>query len=357
MNRMKELSEANNNPSLMPDKVSYASLIKAITEEGRYDSCWEIESIIDMMESSSQPSLQPDSKIYTLALDGFFKSSDITAPSKGESLVDRLRERVVRGVSSAKPDVYMYAILIKLHSNVGDVRKSDSVLSRMIREYKNGNLACRPNETVYITAMGSWKRSKRSDAFDGAFRLFNDMKMQYKEGNLQCKPTLMTFGQLMVILANSEKPSKQMIGFKLLRSMEEFGLEADRPVLNWYLRVCASVCGGSEERQNSLHSAFEVFESLRSSRMEANSNSFISMVHACANLLDDPKERETQILDVFTKCTEDGYVNRKFLLALQRFLPRERFSEIVPLGPMSRIDMGAIPLLWKLNYVLNEPDK
>jgi hypothetical protein len=60
------------------------------------------------------------------------------------------------------------------HSNE-DMRcfkKLDSIPARMLHEYKEGNNDCRPNEVAFITAMGAWERSGRSDAFDGALRLF-----------------------------------------------------------------------------------------------------------------------------------------------------------------------------------------
>ena len=160
----------------------------------------------------------------------------------------------------------------------------------------------------------------------------------------------------MVILANSDNKSskkKQQIGQQLLRSMkEEFDVEPDRMVLNWYLRVCASASSGSyAERQESLRSAFEVFESLRNSKWRADSNSYITMFHACHNLLneEDPEGCCTRISGVFSQCAEDGYVNRKVLMFLKRFVSAETYQELTLLNVEADPTVDSIPASWHRN--------
>jgi hypothetical protein len=143
------------------------------------------------------------------------------------------------------------------------------------------------NEVAYVTAMGSWERWGRSDALDGASRLFSDMKKQYREGNFECRPTVRTFGQIMVILCSKRAPFEtkhwiQTTAFheRVWRRGGPCGIE----LVSW---VCALTSGNEQDRQDSLQSAFEVFESLRNNKMGTDSNSYISMLHACANLLDE----------------------------------------------------------------------
>jgi hypothetical protein len=350
MQRMQELSEIYGNSGLMPDKVSYASLIRAIAREGKPNSLSEIEKIIREMESSIQPSMQPDLKIYALVLDAMSKSGDSTAVVKAEGLLARLKYRFARRESFVRPDVVMCTILMKIFSKAGLVKRSDSVLTTMNQEYEEGNIRCRPNEMAFITAMGTWERSERSDAFDGALRLFHNMRVQYRKGNANCKPTVRTFGQLMVILAQSNHPSKQKIGYTLLRSMQEFDVEADRMILNWYLRVCATSTGTDQERSDSFLAATEVFESLQSSKTGADSNNYTSMLCACVNLLDSAEERRSRISEIFQKCVDGGRVDHKVLMTLRRFLTSSEHQELTSLdADYSSLDMKKVPQSWHRN--------
>lgn len=345
---MKHLSIKCNNPNLLPDKISYAALMKAIIKEGKPGVISDIEGILHELEHSNQISMQPDRRIYAIVLETFFESGNDAALLQAKDLIVRMKKH-----TKLQPDRVIYTILIKIHSLVNDVHGSDEVLRTMIRAYNSGRTECRPNEEAFVTAMSTWEQSERSDSPDGAFRIFNDMVALYNKGNHDCKPSLKSFGKLMCILAKTKSEnntSKIQRGQRLFSEMEKYSVKPDLSVFNWYIRVCASL--NSEDRsvqRESWTEALATFKFLRENRM-ADSHTYNSMFHACDSLLHDQDERDSQFRDIFTNCRNDGQVDRRILTSLKRFLPSKLYTELTTLDPRDNgIHMRKIPASWKKN--------
>jgi len=338
--RMKRLSEEHQNPRLLPDKVSYASFIKAIVKQGGKFS--EVESILLQLEDSNQPNMKPDRKIYAMILESLFASEDKDALDKANELVERMKTH-----TKLQPDRVIYTVLMKIHSLCKNVKGSDQVLRQMIQAFESGRTDCCPNEEAFVTAMSTWEQSDRSDSVDGALRIFNDMVALYKSGNVDCKPSLKSFGKLMVILAKSEYETKMKKGERLLSEMHKYGVIADQSFYNWYIRGLATVQTKDESlARKSWKEAQATFLKLREMEL-ANSHTYNSMFYACDNLL---QNQEDVIRDIFQKCRDDGMVNRRILTSLRRSINSNLYSELTGLDPSdNNIQMKKIPESWKRN--------
>jgi hypothetical protein len=347
MERMKQLSIEYNNPRLLPDKVSYTALMKAIIKEGNPGFFSEIDDILDKMEHSDQISIQPDRRVYAIVLEAFFISNDDDAALlRAKDLVERMKKH-----TNLQPDRVIYTILIKIHSLFNDVHGSDEVLYTMIQAYNSGRKDCRPNEEAFVTAMSTWEQSERRDASDGAFRIFNHMIGMYtSKGNPDCRPSLKSFGKLMVILAKSEHESNIQKGRRLFSEMEKYGVDPDLSIFNWYIEVCATV--NSKERsvqRECWTEALATFHTLRESGM-ANSHTYNSIFHGCHRLLHNQDDQYPVFRDIFSKCQNDGKVDRRILTTLKRFLPSEFYRELTTLDPTDNgIHMKKVPASWKRN--------
>ena len=339
--RMKRLSEEHQNPRLLPDKSSYASLIKAIVKQGGKFS--EVESILLQLEDSNQPSMKPDRKIYAIVLESLFASEDKDALDKSNELIERMKTN-----TKLQPDRVIYTVLMKIHSLCKNVKGSDQVLRQMIQAYKSGRTDCRPNEEAFVTAMSTWEQSDRSNSVDGALRIFNDMIALYKNGNVDCKPSLKSFGKLMVILAKSKYETKMNKGKRLLAEMHKYGVIADQSMYNWYIRGLATVQTKDESLvRKSWKEAQATFLKLREMEL-ANSHTYNSMFYACDNLLQN--QEDNIIRDIFQKCRDDGMVNRRILTSLRRSINSNLYSELTGLDPSdNNIQMKKIPESWKRN--------
>mmetsp|Transcript_49917 Transcript_49917/g.53882 ORF Transcript_49917/g.53882 Transcript_49917/m.53882 type:complete len:804 (-) Transcript_49917:126-2537(-) len=344
--RMEQLSISYDNPLLLPDKVSYAALLSAVIQEGQSGYASETEAIVREMELSDQVSMKPDRNIYTIVLDAIFKEGDDGALFRAKNVMDRMEQHC-----DLKPDNVMCTLLMKIHSLSDDVQGSNEVLHKMIEAYNSGRTDCYPSEIVFITAMSTWELSGRKDAPDASLRIFNSMVSLYQGGNVGCRPSLKTFGILMVILAKSEHKSKLQIGQRLFYQMELYGIDPDLSLLNWYIRVCATVnskCSRNLQKENWME-ALLTFDRIRGNKL-ANSHSYNSILYACNSLIYDPNEKCSILSDIFSKCQNDGLVDGRILASLKRFVPPKVFHDLTNLNPREkRIDMAQIPTSWKRN--------
>jgi hypothetical protein len=326
--RMENLADELQNPSLLPDKISYASLIQAIREENyanpKDDYLDELESVVLTMEESDQPSMKPDLNTYALVLDAFTRSRDTSAPERAERIMDGMTAK-----SGLYPDAIIYTILMKIYSNAGAVEKSDNALSRMVQDYKDGNLACQPSELAYKTAMSSWARSNRPDAVDRAIRLFRDLMHQYEHGNTKCRPNEETFLQLMTILSLGHEPSKHKIGQIILDHMMDLGIPPSKKLLNTFLHACSRTTGDHQDRQDALSAAMEIFVGMRKRPNGVESYTYNCMLHVCQHLIDDTEERERRLCQVSTQCANDGLVNQHILATLRKYLSLDRYESLI----------------------------
>ncbi|KAG7368587.1 PPR: pentatricopeptide repeat domain containing protein [Nitzschia inconspicua] len=325
MTRMEELAEQYDNAEFLPDRVSYAALLRAIIVERQDDFVHRVQEVLERMELSDRSTMLPDANVYALALDAFFKSGD-----KKLALVfaKKVFRRIKRD-SRVLPDEVLFTLLMKIYSLVEDAAGSDRVLFEMIDAYENqGRDDCCPTEVSFVTAMSSWERSQRYDAPERALDLFDTMMTLYKNGNDACRPGQKIFGQLMVILAKSNYRSKLQVGRKLLRTMKELSLEPDLMVLNWYIHVCASGSGGSEEsRKECWKDAKATLIILRERKRGPNSQTYNSLLYACHNLFQDPAQSKHEMKWIFDQCKEDGLLDRRFAKTLKKLLPRREYEE------------------------------
>mmetsp|Transcript_6704 Transcript_6704/g.14272 ORF Transcript_6704/g.14272 Transcript_6704/m.14272 type:complete len:489 (+) Transcript_6704:597-2063(+) len=344
--RMEKMSSQLNNPLLLPDKISYATVIKLIIQEEKPGFLSEIEKILQRMEGSDMLSLQPDRDIYTIVLEAIFISGGDVALFRAERLLDRMGWYL-----DLKPDRIMYTILMKIHSSIGDVQGANEVLSTMIEAYESGRTDCCPNEMAFITVLSAWEQSERENVPDEAFRIFNDMVSLYNNGIEDCRPSLKTFGMLMVIIAKSNHYLKMQMAQSLVSQMEKYGVDPDVTILNWYMRVCATITSSDpSQHRESWTEALLTFDMLQEIGL-ANSKSYNSIFHACDRLVLDPEERYFFFRDTYYKCRNDGQVDRKILTYLRRFLSPKIYRHLTKLDPR---DNG---IKMKVYRQLNELDK
>ena len=344
MERMRQLSILHNNPSLLPDKVSYAALMKAIIKEDETHSFSRLNDILGKMEHSDQISMQPDQNIYTIVLETLCRSTDRSALVRAKELVERMEK-----YTKCKPDTLMFTTLLKIHSVFNDVHGSDKLLCTMIEAYNAGRPNCRPSEDTFMMAMHPWEDSGRRDAPDAAFRIFNKMVDLYNKGNSTCRPTSESFGKLMIILAKSDHNLKMQMARRIFSEMKKHRVEPDYRILNWYIRVCATNnCTYQSDQRENWNEALATFNIMRRNGT-ANANTYNMMFRACGRLLHNKDDQSFIFRDLFSMCQEDGHVNRKVLTSLRLLLPPKVYRELTTLNPRDNIHMKRIPESWKRN--------
>jgi hypothetical protein len=346
---MQRAADRHDNPALLPDKFSYAALLRTTIAESNLDFVSKVDALLRTMEESAHAPARPDLKTYSMVLDACGKSQDVDAPAYAEELFGRLKLRCAQGDGTLRPDTSIYTILMKIYSNAGDAVRSESLLAVMAKECAAGNSSCRPDEVAYRTAISAWGRSSLPESLTRAMRLFQDMKNEHDNGNIACRPTSKTILELMLVVSRSKEANKIKIGKSLLQSMRELGIPWDQRVWNAFLGVCAKTTVDATDRNEALQTAIEVFESLRNREsMVADSGIYSSMLYVGENLIENMEERHQFQCEVFSMCAEDGKVNRPVLLTLRRLLPAGRYQSLTGLDPkITALDMAAVPSSWQ----------
>ena len=121
--RMKDINLKTGNESVLPDKVTYTSLIKALHED-RIPGCSE----------------------------------------KGKALLKMMEEAATKGNSRLKPDLFTYSTVLNALSYDGYPEQCEELVDKMESEGLGGNIEIFPDIVCYNKVMASYRKQRRRDA-------------------------------------------------------------------------------------------------------------------------------------------------------------------------------------------------
>ena len=170
--RMQQLASEHNNPGLLPDKLSYSSLMLSLTHEGRRGYADKVDALLKEMEDSPDESVQPDLIAYSVALDAWSKSGEAHAAERARAIPSRMTGPV-------RPSTVCFNCLMNIYATEGKAEEAESVLEMMDRESRAGNPRTKPRSTDFATCINAWAKSDRlSECWERSSQLFNTMMDQ-----------------------------------------------------------------------------------------------------------------------------------------------------------------------------------
>lgn len=321
--RMIRLGQEHSNPEMLPDKISYTTLMKAWIQEEAPGYAERVEQLLKQMndayEKEGMMTLKPDVVSYGCAIDAWSRGGDAASVFRAEALLRQMERLSEKGDVTLRPNDFCFNSVINAHSKAGNAQEAESVLQRMEDSYQAGNRRAKPDSVTYTSCIDAWARCRGTVEQDPVLRsqaLFDAMLERYKKGDEHSKPTAATFAALMMVLANHK--SSNIYGFarKNLQVLQEHDVDLNSIAYNALLYACSRE---PSKKSDALELAITSYHSMKNQGIPVDSITYKSLLHVVHNLVEGEDERQRALEDVFSRCQHDGVVNDAILNTMQRF--------------------------------------
>lgn len=177
-----------------PDTYSYNSLINAYAKKGH---ALMAKKLLKQMEDSfdnGNTTVRPDKVTFNTVIYALSKSSLQGSAEEAEALLERMEAMYKEGRAELKPTPTTYTTVINAWANSRDPRKATrarKILNTMIEGYKAGDVNLKPDVKAFTSVISACSRIdlKHADQIRSALRLaiqtFEEMKNspEYDEAN------------------------------------------------------------------------------------------------------------------------------------------------------------------------------
>ncbi|GKY96329.1 hypothetical protein MPSEU_000592600 [Mayamaea pseudoterrestris] len=260
-----------------PNKLSYTTLMKALTRCKNVRAADRCLGILQEMWESTDQSLnsnaRPDVYVYNIAILAWSQAAkrDAKAALQAEALYQDLKTRFDNGDELLEPTEATYVALMTAWNNMarmssgdnqkaaerckfyfnqaqaqqcvltvrlytamldslkelGDAKQADKLFQQMIDDVKGGNSKAMPTIETLHTLMTTWARSQSRDAPLKAEAMLELMTQLYEDQNLTLKPDVTTYNVVLNCWAKSKRKEAPIRAQEIVKLMEEkciFGL-------------------------------------------------------------------------------------------------------------------------------------
>ncbi len=355
MNRMNELYAKTHNDSLLPDKVSYTSLLKAIMSDripGFATECKAILELMDFEYSKGNLKLKPDLITYGTVINAIAIGD---FPEECEKLLDKMEKLASEGDKDLYPNIICYNTVMNAY---GKRRRTDAVIqverifNRIDESREKGNVRLKPNVVTYSTFIDALARSNEENKVQRAEALFNQLLEKYNETHDErlC-PSTPLWNSLMLLYAESDIHDKADKALETIRRMEKSGNVADTVVYNTLLKACAKSSGRyPDQRDRVIEISKIALEALRSKKgLKVDSYAYNSLLWISNNCIDDPEEKQATIKALFKSSCNDGEVNKLVFDTFKRVASHELFFELIGSDKGVSLEALHVPVEWSRN--------
>lgn len=314
-------------------------------------------------ECESRPEVTPNAKTYTCVICAMAKSRRQTDALEANRILERMWSRYQDGDNSAKPDAVAFTAVISCWSSINQQHGRDygadevvlELLERMKTLGEQGHEDMAPNARTYTSVLKTLSNSQKSYAYDKAMWLLDEMETSFQEGNLAVEPSNFHYNAILDLIARGSFLDKVGPATELFREMKALGRESVRPNIITYnslLRVCANTYGGSEEKQEALKLAIELFRKvLRDDSMEASSITFL-FFFKCVRKHGrvDPQFQLKVFQHSFDYCCKRGLLSDYILAQLKMALTADVLKGLLGLESIpNELSVSDLPSEWSRN--------
>lgn len=154
MQRMIKRAKDLKDDSLLPDTVTYTSLIQALANSREKDSIDRALKWFREMESQyliGNDAVRPNKMTYTALINCWSYSNRPEAPEKVASILTKMEEAAEEGHFDSKPDAFVYGSIIKMMNKSKSDDKAARVwrlYERMKSKYESGDAEMKPNNII-----------------------------------------------------------------------------------------------------------------------------------------------------------------------------------------------------------------
>lgn len=148
------------------DRVAYNALIHAqSTQSGSADKA---EMLLDyMLEQNGPSSIRPNAITFNTVLDAISKSKLPGSAARAEKILNKMQLIYEEGWNELRPDTFSFASVLNAYANSDEpdaAAKAEEILKHMHLIHQNGNNNVIPNTICFATVIKAYSRSRDNDA-------------------------------------------------------------------------------------------------------------------------------------------------------------------------------------------------
>lgn len=263
LNHLEELSL--HKPDLRPNKLCYTPVISAWARLG------DLERALAVLErqkaayraSDRDESLLPDSVTYGSLISAFAKSKTENALDQMEGLLESMEQDEFEAAVRPNSIIYTHVMVAYWKSDLPDAaQKAEGILANMQERYSQGDIDSKPDDASYSPVILAWGRSPLPDKAERAWALVQQMCESYSHGNLDVQPNVIHFTGVLNACAHtqgSEEHKKRAVAIALevMAEMQKHNVKPNERAFAALLEVFGHQVSSMKERVKYSSIAFE----------------------------------------------------------------------------------------------------
>ncbi|KAL7498203.1 hypothetical protein ACHAWT_006156 [Skeletonema menzelii] len=337
--RMMDNFRITGNEQMRPDVISYTGVIKAYINSpiGGVKALELLDEMNDECMNGNRGA-KPDNKAKSVVIDACIKSGLLTEAF-----------RIFSGIDDSEKSIVMFNTILTGYKNEGRCHEAESVLRKMISLSDEGYPNCSPNTLSYYLCIFALSKGKGKERVARARALFNETIQRYRGGDISCEPSADLFNALAQVISHSEIPCRENEVLTLLEEMEAYGCT---PTLESF-NILIHTCSRSEEKnnmRNALQIAASAYSALDAAGLTADSVTYVSMIRAILNLMNDSEGKVQALTALFRKCCEGGFLNQHMINVLAQDTSEDDFQSITGISRgLDALQIDRLPYEWRQN--------
>jgi hypothetical protein len=305
LSEMETLYLSSDDEDLRPNESSYNACIKAHVKNGSSsnrnsngaDSVNNAEAILNRMAAAN---VTPNRRSYNLLLYALANSSFVDAAERADSILSKMLAAYRQGDENVKPDINSYNQVIASWARgkvAGFEYRMQSVLDKLLRD--SVSMKIQPNSDTFNTVMGGWLKSNKPEAQERIDDILEKMKSSFANGNEDAKPDRVSINTVLAAFRKNGGDTALDQAMKIRYSMEsEYSITPDTVTNNILVDSwCKSRRPDAPERVVELLDVMER-DYRRSKSVKPDSYTYSSVIDSytkCSRV--DAGERAEEILE------------------------------------------------------------
>ena len=274
----------------MPRRSYFIDVLVALTKENNpFTAATESEKLLRRMVHLAQsgfPDLMPDSLSFLKVARTWSQCREKVAVSKVAALVELLEDLHVRtGSSALKPTASLMeiAVLTLCRSSLPDaLERAEAIVSKMEKEYSNGDRSMKPRRGIYTSLMQAWARRDDPRSRFVVQSIYDKLNVLYSQGHNDYRPDVVVCSTLMGSIAQDGDSAKVQLLFDALCNEFRSGNSSQKPDMHTFNMILkAWSYSDNPNRGQKAEAAFNripAINKLNSLNLKPDAYTFIHMI-------------------------------------------------------------------------------
>ncbi|KAG7359140.1 PPR: pentatricopeptide repeat domain containing protein [Nitzschia inconspicua] len=280
---MKE-SHENGNESARPDRISVNTLQVALNRHRRY----AIDAPGTLLEYEREYNLQPTCVSQNILMDSIIKSGVEDAPEQVMDILSRMEKEFKEGNDAMKPDQCSYSSVILAYSTYNrenTAEKTEELLARAWDLHRNhgGNA---PNVSLYNSVVNAFASLDVSESLSYVKKILQEMESGEDSGIP--RPDLVTYNTVIKSMRNGNDEDGAVFAENILNTLESIGERDPNFLPDNYSYTSVITAFARSNSPNKAEKAVEIVKRMISAHENGNKSARVSLftlnaaLNACA---------------------------------------------------------------------------